>query len=182
MYWSRCSCLPVVLVYGCIGFVTTLFVYCKPDKMIILLLLRCWYIVTRFNTTTAGRTSLMRWTQNGRRKEESCYERERFRSGSVLGLFFVDHFHHSVALKWFLPPLPSLPPVHTSISNTHLSYMSRIVFVKKEEKKTKRCFVQNCIFALLGTDVWYVFVFMTVKNCWSTGEVKQLCGVSVFCI
>lgn len=54
--WSRCSCLPVVLVYSCIGFVATLSVYCKPSKMVILLLLCCWYIVTHFNTKTTRMT------------------------------------------------------------------------------------------------------------------------------
>lgn len=34
-----------------LGFVMTLSVYCKPNKMVMMLLLHCWYILTcRFNT------------------------------------------------------------------------------------------------------------------------------------
>lgn len=50
--------VPVFLLYlytVVLGFVMTLSVYCKPNKMVMMLLLHCWYILTcRFNAKTAG--------------------------------------------------------------------------------------------------------------------------------
>lgn len=87
MYWSRCSCLPVVLVYSCIGFVTTLCVYCKPSKMVMLC---CWYIVTHFNTKTTRTTSLkclLGRLQKDTLKEKSYRNQGSFRSGVSPGTF-----------------------------------------------------------------------------------------------
>lgn len=57
--FSYCTCIQLYLVSWWI-------VYCKPNKMVMMLLLHCWYIVTcGFNTKTAGLMPLMAWMSGG---------------------------------------------------------------------------------------------------------------------
>lgn len=160
---------PVVL-----GFVMTLSVYCKPNKMV------WWCCCCTAGSTRKQQDWCLRrheclvdhlrrkWTHKIKKishVDESWYKHisslalvicnfvERVGTGTFL---FNDHFQ-MVALKWFITRL-------TYSCHTHIWVLcadSVFCCCCKKVLCTKWY-----ILAFLGTDVWYLFVSMTVK-CWT---------------